>query len=42
METALRILLVENNSTDQIAIQRLFRSESLGYDLETAGSLTQA
>ncbi len=42
METALRILLVENNSTDQIAIQRLFQPESLGYDLETAGSLSQA
>ncbi len=42
MRTTLSILLVENNSTDQMAIERLFQSESLGYGLDTATSLTQA
>ena len=36
------ILLVENNSSDQIAIQRLFQSQNLGYILEIADSKAQA
>jgi signal transduction histidine kinase len=42
MDATLRILLVENNSTDQLAIQRLFLSQKLDYELITAGSMTQA
>jgi len=42
MDATLRILLVENNSTDQIAIQRLFRSQKLEYELVMADSLAQA
>ena len=42
MDATLRILLVENNSADQIAIQRLFQSQKLEYELVMADSLAQA
>ncbi len=42
MAKTMHILLVENNSTDQIAIQRLFQSQNLGYILEIAESHAQA
>lgn len=38
----MHILLVENDSIDRMAIQRLFKSQNLGHDLETADSWTQA
>lgn len=38
----MHILLVENNSTDQFAIQRLFQSQNLGYTLDIADSKAQA
>lgn len=42
MTRTMRILLVENNSTDQIAIQRLFQSKNLDYELEIADSHERA
>jgi signal transduction histidine kinase len=42
MARTMHILLVENNSTDQVAIQRLFQSQNLGYMLEIAESQAQA
>ena len=42
MVRTMHILLVENNSTDQVAIQRLFQSQNLGYILEIADSKAQA
>lgn len=38
----MRILLVENNSTDQVAIQRLFQSQQLNYKLKIADSVSVA
>ncbi len=34
----LKILLVENDPTDQIAVQRLFQIQGLDYDLDVADS----
>jgi two-component system, sensor histidine kinase and response regulator len=42
MDNAMRILLVENNPTDQVAIERLIQSQNLGYELTTADSLALA
>lgn len=42
MARTMHILLVEDNSTDQVAIQRLFQSQNLGYILEIAASKAQA
>lgn len=42
MVTAMRILLVENNPTDQSAIQRIFQSQGLDHELEIADSHAQA
>jgi CheY-like chemotaxis protein len=42
MARTMHILLVENNSTDQIAIQLLFQSQKLGYRLEFADTQAQA
>lgn len=42
MARTMHILLVENNPTDQVAIQRLFQSQNLGYILEIAESQAQA
>jgi light-regulated signal transduction histidine kinase (bacteriophytochrome) len=38
----LKFLLVENNPTDQIAVQRFFRDQKWGHDLEVANSYRQA
>jgi len=38
----LKFLLVENNATDQIAIQRLFKSQDWNHDLDVADSYEQA
>lgn len=42
MDRTMYILLVENNSTDQVAIQRLFQSQKLNCELEIADSQAQA
>lgn len=42
MDAIMRVLFVENNATDQIAIQRLFQTQKLDYELVTANSLAQA
>ena len=42
MARTMHILLVEDNSTDQVAIQRLFKPQNLGYILEIAASKAQA
>lgn len=38
----MRILLVENNKTDQFAIQRLFQAQKIDHELETVGSMAEA
>ena len=42
MNRVVRILLVEDDAVDLMAVQRLFKSRDLGYDLETAESQAQA
>jgi two-component system, NtrC family, sensor kinase len=38
----LKFLLVENNPTDQIAVQRFFKSQEWNHDLDVASSYSQA
>ncbi len=38
----LKFLLVENNPTDQIAVQRFFKGQKWSHDLDVAGSYSQA
>ena len=40
--TPVRILLVEDNEIDRMAVERLFAKESLPYDLVVAGTVAEA